>query len=118
MSGARILAPSYFALGVRAFTSGLVNFMPHTTLRILNLLRDRRMEQTAQVIEAETRALFRLRAKRPGNTTVVIKEAMNLCGLKAGPAHPPLAALPVEDRDELRAIVDRLGITKAAGARS
>ena len=34
-----ILAPSYFALGVKGFTSGIVNFMPRTPLRIMELLR-------------------------------------------------------------------------------
>jgi dihydrodipicolinate synthase/N-acetylneuraminate lyase len=35
-----ILAPSYFVLGVKGFTSGIVNFMPRTPLRIMELLRN------------------------------------------------------------------------------
>ena len=33
-----ILAPSYFALGVDVFTSGIVNFMPQTPKKLLELL--------------------------------------------------------------------------------
>ncbi len=105
-----ILAPSYFALGVKAFTSGLVNFMPRTCLRILQQLRDGLMAAAARTVERETVPIYDLRVKRPGYRTLVIKEAMNLCGKKAGTVRPPLAPLPAEDREELRALLVRLGL--------
>lgn len=108
-----ILAPSYFALGVDVFTSGIVNFMPETSRRILRLLQARQFEAAARVVEQETLAIFDLRGRRPGYTTLVIKEAMNLCGMNAGPSRPPLAPLPEADREELRAILSRLGVLKA-----
>ena len=37
--------------------------------------------------------VFDLRGKRSGYTTVVIKEAITLCGLEVGPPRPPLAPL-------------------------
>lgn len=105
-----ILAPSYFALGVKAFTSGLVNFMPKTCLNILEQLRKGQMETAARIVERETVPIYDLRAKRPGYRTLVIKEAMNLCGMRVGPVRPPLAALPDRDREELRGILERLGL--------
>jgi 5-dehydro-4-deoxyglucarate dehydratase len=105
-----ILAPSYFALGVRAFTSGIVNFMPDMPLRVLKLLRERNLGQAARIIEDEALVIFKLRAKRPGYVTTVIKEAMNLCGLSAGPVRPPLTPLLDQDREELRTILEGLGI--------
>jgi 5-dehydro-4-deoxyglucarate dehydratase len=105
-----ILAPSYFALGVRAFTSGIVNFMPDMPLRLLKLLRERNLGQAARIIEDEALVIFKLRAKRPGYVTTVIKEAMNLCGLNAGPVRPPLTPLLDQDREELRTILEGLGI--------
>ena len=104
-----ILAPSYFALGVKGFTSGIVNFMPETPLTILKLLRAGDLQGAARIVEREALPIFNLRAKRPGYTTTVIKEAMNLCGLNAGPVRPPLAPLADEDRRELRAILEKLG---------
>jgi 5-dehydro-4-deoxyglucarate dehydratase len=103
-----ILAPSYFALGVKAFTSGIVNFMPQTSLRIHKLLHEERMQEATRVVETETLAIFDLRGKRPGYTTAVIKEAMQLCGMTVGPVRPPLAPLLPEDREELRSILHRL----------
>jgi 5-dehydro-4-deoxyglucarate dehydratase len=108
-----ILAPSYFALGVKAFTSGLVNFMPKTCLRILKLLQGGQMEEAARVVERETVPIYDLRAKRPGYRTLVIKEAMNLCGMRVGPVRPPLAPLPDADREELRVILGRLDLLKS-----
>ncbi len=105
-----ILAPSYFALGAKAFTSGIVNFMPTTPLKILDLLRARRFEEAARVVESEALPIYELRGRRPGYVVVVIKEAMNLCGMKVGPVRPPLAPLAPKDRQDLRRELDRLGL--------
>ena len=112
-----ILAPSYFALGVKAFTSGLVNFMPGTCRKILEHLRAGQLEAAARVIDKETMAVYDLRVKRPGYRTLVIKEAMNLCGLNAGRVRPPLAPLPEEDRQALRSVLTDMGLLKGEAAR-
>jgi 5-dehydro-4-deoxyglucarate dehydratase len=106
-----ILAPSYFALGVRAFTSGIVNFMPQIPLNILSRLREGRTQLAAHIVEHELIPIFDLRRKRPGYTTTVIKEAMNLCGLEAGPVRPPLAPLTQEDRQNLRYILEKIKLS-------
>jgi 5-dehydro-4-deoxyglucarate dehydratase len=105
-----ILAPSYFALGVKGFTSGIVNFMPRTPRRIWELLQAGRLEEAARVIEREAIPVFDMRKKRPGYTTAVIKEGMNLCGLGAGPVRPPLTPLAECDRLELKAILEKTGV--------
>ena len=107
-----ILAPSYFALGVKAFTSGIVNFMPATPLRILEHLRGGRLAEAARVIEKEAIPIYDLRGRRPGYVVVVIKEAMNLCGFHAGPVRPPLAPMLEPDRRDLCAALDRLGLIR------
>jgi 5-dehydro-4-deoxyglucarate dehydratase len=107
-----ILAPNYFALGVKAFTSGLVNFMPKTCRRILHHLEAGELEEASRVVEQETLAIYDLRVKRPGYRTLVIKEAMNLCGLNAGRVRPPLAPLPEQDRQALRAILEKLELLR------
>ena len=105
-----ILAPSYFALGVDVFTSGIVNFMPQTPKKLLELLRAKKFETASRLVEQEVIPVFDLRAKRPGYTTLVIKEGMNFCGLMAGPARPPISRLPNPDREELRSILAGLGL--------
>ncbi|HEX5413459.1 MAG TPA: dihydrodipicolinate synthase family protein [Terriglobia bacterium] len=112
-----ILAPSYFALGVKAFTSGIVNFMPETCRKILAHLRAGELETASGVVDQETVAIYDLRVKRPGYRTLVIKEAMNLCGLNAGRVRPPLAPLPEAGRQELRSVLTGLGLLKGEVAR-
>lgn len=111
-----ILAPSYYALGVKAFTSGIVNFMPKTPLKILEHLRHGELEKAARVVEKEAIAIYDLRAKRPGYVVTVIKEAMNLCGMNAGPVRPPLAPMAEADRSDLRSVLEKLGLMKSAAA--
>ena len=112
-----ILAPSYFALGVKAFTSGIVNFMPGTCRKILAHLRAGELQAASRVVDQETMAVYDLRVKKPGYRTLVIKEAMNLCGLSAGRVRPPLAPLPEGDRQELRGVLADLGLLKGEAAR-
>lgn len=108
-----ILAPSYFALGVKGFTSGLINFMPGTPHRIWELIHEKKPEEASRVVEREALPVFDMRKKRPGYTTLIIKEGMNLCGMEAGPVRPPLAPLPSGERDELRAILEGIGVLGA-----
>jgi 5-dehydro-4-deoxyglucarate dehydratase len=108
-----ILAPSYFALGVKAFTSGIVNFMPKTPLKVLEHLRQGRLEAAARVVETEALPIYDLRGRRPGYVVVVIKEAMNVCGCRVGPVRPPLAPMREADRKELCAVLHRLGLIQA-----
>jgi 5-dehydro-4-deoxyglucarate dehydratase len=112
-----ILAPSYFALGVKAFTSGIVNFMPQTPLRILEHLRRRELEAAARIVEQEAIPIYDLRGRQPGYVVVVIKEAMNLCGLPVGPVRPPLAPMLEADRQELRVVLHALGLLESGQAR-
>ena len=107
-----ILAPSYFALGVDVFTSGIVNFMPKTSNNLLRLLGERKFQAAVQLVEDEVIPIFDLRARRPGYMTLVIKEAMNLCGMNAGPARPPISSLAGSEREELRSILARLNLLK------
>ena len=107
-----ILMPSYAALGVTGFTSGIVNFMPNTTLEIMRCLKNKQLEEAAKIVEKDTLAIFDLRVKYPGYSTSVVKEAMNLCGIKVGPVRPPLPALAEADRELLRDVLHRLGVSK------
>jgi 5-dehydro-4-deoxyglucarate dehydratase len=111
-----LLAPSYFALGVKAFTSGIVNFMPQTPLKILDHLRKGELEKAARVVEKEALAIYDLRGKRPGYVVTVIKEALNLCGMNAGPVRPPLSPMAEADRRELRTLLEKLELIKSAAA--
>jgi 5-dehydro-4-deoxyglucarate dehydratase len=105
-----ILASSYAALGIKGFTSGIVNFMPETSLQIMKCLRNHQLGEAAKIAAQETLPIFDLRVKQPGYSTSVVKEAMNLCGIRVGPVRPPLPALLEADRACLRAILHSRGL--------
>ena len=104
-----ILAPSYSALGIKGFTSGIVNFMPQTSRAIMACLQNGQLEEASRIVARDTLEIFAMRVKHPGYSTSVIKEAMNLCGFPAGPVRPPLSPLFASDVEQLGKILRSCG---------
>jgi 5-dehydro-4-deoxyglucarate dehydratase len=107
------LAASYFAAGAEAFTSGLVNFAPELTLAIWTAGAEGRLDTVRELVEEYVQPITDLRAK-PGYSTTVVKEAMNLSGRPGGSVRPPLVPLEPGEREQLKTIVDRLRSAPAA----
>jgi 4-hydroxy-tetrahydrodipicolinate synthase len=53
-----------------------------------------------------------------GTFPVVIKEALDMIGIEAGPAVPPVAPMSGENREKLRKVLDEMGLFRKEGARS
>ncbi|MEW6232180.1 MAG: 4-hydroxy-tetrahydrodipicolinate synthase [Chloroflexota bacterium] len=68
----------------------------------------------ATAVELQYRLLPLRRAFNLGTFPVVIKEAMELIGLSAGPAKSPVGGLDEEARDQLRHVLDKLGLLGSA----
>jgi 5-dehydro-4-deoxyglucarate dehydratase len=98
-----LLAGPYFAAGAQAMTSGLVNFVPWLTLRVWKAATICQREELDTLVERYVRPIADLRQRRPGNSTTVVKEAMNLRGLAGGHVRLPLVALEHDEREELSA---------------
>jgi 4-hydroxy-tetrahydrodipicolinate synthase len=47
-----------------------------------------------------------------GTFPVVIKEALNMIGIEAGPAIPPVGPMTAENRDKLRKVLAEMGLLK------
>jgi 5-dehydro-4-deoxyglucarate dehydratase len=107
------LAAAYFASGAIGFTTGLANFAPEIPLSILHAARENDVERLHRLVSTQAMPLARLRAKRKGYSIVVIKEAMNLLGLPAGPCRLPLTPLLPADREELIQILRGLRLLPA-----
>jgi 4-hydroxy-tetrahydrodipicolinate synthase len=50
-----------------------------------------------------------------GTFPVVIKEALNMIGIEAGPAIPPVGAMSPENREKLRRILEEMGLFRKQG---
>jgi 4-hydroxy-tetrahydrodipicolinate synthase len=71
---------------------------------------DHRRALEAQYRLAPLRIAFGL-----GTFPVVIKEALNLIGIEAGPAISPVGALSRENREKLRKILEEMGLLRKEG---
>ncbi len=116
-------------LGAKGFTSGYANFMPDIALEILyaglsgNIEKIRRCIEFLEPYEA---FIDKMNAKYGPSTTIlphpyidqymvysVIKNSMNILGLRGGRMRLPLTDISKDDIEELKAILfNKLGLTK------
>jgi 5-dehydro-4-deoxyglucarate dehydratase len=99
------LVPAYFPCGATSFTTGMANFAPEIPLSIYKAAQTGDYAAVKSLVAEKVSPIARLRAKRKGYGTAVLKEAMNLLGLPGGPCRLPLTPLLPEDRKELTAIL-------------
>jgi 5-dehydro-4-deoxyglucarate dehydratase len=100
----------YAALGADAFTSGLVNVAPDLTRGVRDAAEAGRWEQVGELGEV-IRPFSALRARAPGYSTAVLKEAMAMLGRPGGGrVRPPLSRVARADREHLRELLPSLGV--------
>ncbi|MBP2541094.1 4-hydroxy-tetrahydrodipicolinate synthase [Agrobacterium tumefaciens] len=99
-------APAFSAVGARGFTSGLVNVAPQFSLEVHEALTSGDFSAAREVVE-KIELFERLRTRyRNGANVTVVKEAMEILGLKVGPVRAPgLARLDEQDRKTLEGLL-------------
>lgn len=108
-SGDDLVGP-YFAAGAEGFTSSLACFWPEGAGELFRLASTGDHAGLAAFHQRVVQPIYTMRQRRPGYEVSVMKAALDLLGYRAGPARPPLANLTDGERDELRAILERLEI--------
>ena len=105
---AELQAAQYAVLGADAFTSGLINVAPHLTLAVRDAI-ERQDWEGLQLLATRIRPFAAMRARRPGYSIAVIKEAMAMQGQPGGGrVRPPIAQVSADDRVELEAVMRSL----------
>jgi 5-dehydro-4-deoxyglucarate dehydratase len=99
--------PGYYSIGIRTYTSSIATVAPKLSLRLHEVASAGDVQALLRLMNEYVIPLYALRARRKGYEVTVMKEMMNLAGLAAGPVRPPLPALRREERDELRALLER-----------
>jgi 4-hydroxy-tetrahydrodipicolinate synthase len=86
--------------------SPAANVFPRLVVRLYETLKAGRLDEAQRIsdILAPLRAAWEF-----GSFPVVIKEAMALVGLDAGPARPPIMPLSAEKRAQLKGVIDVIG---------
>jgi 4-hydroxy-tetrahydrodipicolinate synthase len=90
-------APSFYAVGARGFTSGLINVWPERSIAIHAALEVGDYT-SARALIADMKAFEDVRADELSGTNVTgVKAALQMLGLDCGPTRPP-SAWPLTDK--------------------
>lgn len=88
---AEVWAPSFYAVGARGFTSGLINVWPERSVAIHTALEDGEYAQARQLISG-MRDFEDIRAEEMNGVNVTaVKAALAMMGHDCGPTRPPSA---------------------------
>lgn len=99
------MVPSYYSLGIRAFTSSVANVSPQVALQLHEAGVTGDAATLQRLMSELIVPLYALRARRKGHEVTVMKELMTMLGLAGGAIRPPLVAMRPEEVEELRGLV-------------
>jgi len=103
------LAPSYYGLGIRTYTSSLANIAPKLSLKIHELASQNDAEPLNELMAKYVVPHYAIRARRKGYEVSVVKAQMDILGMAGGPVRPPLVNVTEAEMSELRTMLESWG---------
>lgn len=97
--------PSYFAIGVQAYTSSISNIAPKLSLQLADAGIKRNFATLDRLMSRYVHPLYALRERLRGYEVSVMKEAMGMLGKAAGPVRPPLTNCRAQDAADVRELL-------------
>jgi 5-dehydro-4-deoxyglucarate dehydratase len=97
--------PAYFAIGVQAYTSSISNIAPRISLQLAEAGLARDFTRLDQLMRRYVHPLYALRDRMRGYEVSVMKAAMEILGIPAGPVRPPLTNCRPQDLVEIRELM-------------
>jgi 5-dehydro-4-deoxyglucarate dehydratase len=98
--------PAYFAVGVQAYTSSISNIAPRVSLELAEAGLARDFTRLDGLMKKYVHPLYALRERVKGYEVTVMKAAMEILGMPAGPVRPPLCACSEKDLADLRQLLE------------
>jgi 5-dehydro-4-deoxyglucarate dehydratase len=98
--------PGYFSIGVQAYTSSISNISPPVSLALADAGMKQDFARLTPLMAEYVHPLYALRERAKGYEVAVMKEAMEILGMSAGPVRPPLMNCRPADREDLRKLMD------------
>lgn len=98
--------PGYFAIGVQAFTSSISNISPRVSLELADAGMKQEFSRLHPLMERYVNPLYALRERARGYEVAMMKDAMEMLGMPAGPVRPPLMNTREKDRADLAKVID------------
>lgn len=101
------MVPGYYSLGIRTYTSSIATVAPKLSLKLHEVAAAGRGEELNRLMSELVVPLYALRARRKGYEVSAMKTLMDMVGLRGGPVRPPLVEVRPEEREELKAILEK-----------
>jgi 5-dehydro-4-deoxyglucarate dehydratase len=101
------MVPGYYALGIRCYTSSISNIAPRLSLQLHDRAAALDNPALQRLMTNYVMPLYNMRARKRGYEVSIMKAAMQILGMPAGPCRPPIPAIRPEEENELRALMER-----------
>ncbi len=116
MGSGESLAAGYYLAGGKGHVSAFANFAPTLSVAMYKAAKDKDWEKVKE-LDAKMAPFFeldqRLSDKHKGTTYItLVKEACRMLGLPGFPPRKPLLPLEEDERQELRIVLEKMGIIK------
>jgi Dihydrodipicolinate synthase/N-acetylneuraminate lyase len=98
--------PGYFAIGVQAYTSSISNIAPRLSLALAEAGVSGDFAKLNGLMERYVHPLYAIRERSRGYEVAVMKAAMEVLGMPAGPVRPPLMNCRPKDVEDIRKLMD------------
>ena len=98
--------PGYFSIGVQAYTSSISNIAPKLSLDLAKAGVARDFGCIDKLMKRYVQPLYAIRERQRGYEVAVMKEAMEMLGMPAGPVRPPLMNVREQDMPDIRALME------------
>ncbi len=101
------LVPGYYALGIRCYTSSISNIAPRLSLQLHDRATALDSASLTRLMNNYVIPLYNIRNRKRGYEVSVMKSAMQILGMPAGPVRPPLTPVRPEEETEIRSLMER-----------
>jgi 5-dehydro-4-deoxyglucarate dehydratase len=104
-----VYATAYKALGVPVYSSAVFNFIPRTAVQFYEAYAAGDTATTGRLLDEFFLPYLEIRNRGEGYAVSIVKAGAALVGRSAGPVRPPLTELKPAEREQLAALIQRLG---------
>ena len=98
--------PAYFAIGVQAYTSSISNVAPKLSLQLAEAGLAKDFDRLDRLMRRYVHPLYAIRDRMRGYEVAVMKQAMEILGMPAGPVRPPLSNCRAQDVEDIRKLLE------------
>jgi 5-dehydro-4-deoxyglucarate dehydratase len=106
---AEVYARPYHAMGCPVYSSAVFNFIPKTAMEFYRALANNDTATTDRLLDTFFLPYLEIRNRGQGYAVSIVKAGATLAGRSAGPVRPPLSDLEPAEREQLGALISKLG---------